>query len=93
MGISLVAYDLLSHVYVVACSGHFCDILSLELPTVLLCYSVNTINLPTNLKYINTLFCLNRIGQETLMDENLADDDIETELAPITVQLAHVQQV
>ncbi|KAK6164172.1 hypothetical protein DH2020_001036 [Rehmannia glutinosa] len=29
---------------------------------------------------------------ETLMEENLADDDIETELAPIAVQLAYVQQ-
>ncbi|GFZ00008.1 SRP72 RNA-binding domain-containing protein [Actinidia rufa] len=39
------------------------------------------------------LLSARRIGQETLMDENLADDDIETELAPITVQLAHVQQL
>lgn len=36
-------------------------------------------------------FC--RIGQETLMDENLADDEIENELAPIAVQLAYVRQV
>ncbi|KAI3449946.1 hypothetical protein Pfo_006611 [Paulownia fortunei] len=34
-----------------------------------------------------------RIGQETLMEENLADDDIEIELAPLAVQLAYVQQV
>ncbi|CAH2042870.1 unnamed protein product [Thlaspi arvense] len=34
-----------------------------------------------------------RIGQETLMEENLADDDVEIELAPITVQLAYVQQL
>ena len=34
-----------------------------------------------------------RIGQETLTEENLADDDIEIELAPIAVQLAYVQQV
>lgn len=27
------------------------------------------------------------------MDENLADDEIELELAPIAVQLAYVQQV
>lgn len=27
------------------------------------------------------------------MDENLADDEIEIELAPIAVQLAYVQQV
>ncbi|PWA86729.1 hypothetical protein CTI12_AA131220 [Artemisia annua] len=31
------------------------------------------------------------IGQETLMDENLADDKIEIELAPVAVQLAYVQ--
>lgn len=34
-----------------------------------------------------------RIGQETLMDESLADDGIEIELAPIAVQLAYVQQL
>ncbi|KAL0418514.1 UNVERIFIED_CONTAM: Signal recognition particle subunit SRP72 [Sesamum radiatum] len=34
-----------------------------------------------------------RIGQETLVEENLADDDIELELAPIAVQLAYVQQI
>lgn len=34
-----------------------------------------------------------RIGQETLMDDNLAEDDIEIELAPIAVQLAYVLQV
>lgn len=34
-----------------------------------------------------------RIGQETLMEENLADDDVEIELAPIAVQIAYVQQV
>lgn len=34
-----------------------------------------------------------RIGQETLMEENAADDAIEIELAPIAVQLAYVQQV
>ncbi|KAL6983831.1 hypothetical protein U1Q18_017205 [Sarracenia purpurea var. burkii] len=39
------------------------------------------------------LLSARRIGQETLMEENLADDDIEIELAPITVQLAHVQQL
>lgn len=36
---------------------------------------------------------LGRVGQETLMDDNLAEDDIEIELAPIAVQLAYVQQV
>ncbi|KAL2507873.1 SRP72 RNA-binding domain [Forsythia ovata] len=34
-----------------------------------------------------------RIGQESLMEENLANDDIEIELAPIAVQLAYVQQI
>lgn len=34
-----------------------------------------------------------RIGQETLLEENLPDDEIEIELAPIAVQLAYVQQV
>lgn len=34
-----------------------------------------------------------RIGQETLTDDNFAEDDIEIELAPIAVQLAYVQQV
>ena len=34
-----------------------------------------------------------RIGQETLMEDNLPDDEIEIELAPIAVQLAYVQQV
>ncbi|KAD3068439.1 hypothetical protein E3N88_36319 [Mikania micrantha] len=39
------------------------------------------------------LLSARRIGQETLMDENLADDEIEIELAPIAVQLAYVQQL
>nr|DAD30298.1 TPA_asm: hypothetical protein HUJ06_009149 [Nelumbo nucifera] len=34
-----------------------------------------------------------RIGQETLMEDNWADDEIELELAPIAVQLAYVRQV
>jgi len=34
-----------------------------------------------------------RIGQEVLMEDNLADDEIELELSPIAVQLAYVQQV
>lgn len=38
-------------------------------------------------------FVLARIGQETLTDDNFADDDIEIELAPIAVQLAYVRQV
>ncbi|GFP80031.1 signal recognition particle subunit srp72 [Phtheirospermum japonicum] len=39
------------------------------------------------------LLSARRIGQETLMEENLADADIELELAPIAVQLAYVQQI
>uniref|UniRef100_A0A2P2IW15 Signal recognition particle subunit SRP72 n=2 Tax=Rhizophora mucronata TaxID=61149 RepID=A0A2P2IW15_RHIMU len=39
------------------------------------------------------LLTARRIGQETLMDDNWADDDIEVELAPIVVQLAYVQQL
>ncbi|XVE92234.1 hypothetical protein REPUB_Repub01dG0079400 [Reevesia pubescens] len=39
------------------------------------------------------LLTARRIGQETLTEENLADDDIEIELAPIVVQLAYVQQL
>ncbi|XP_051142581.1 uncharacterized protein LOC127259346 [Andrographis paniculata] len=39
------------------------------------------------------LLSARRIGQETLMEENLADDDIEIELAPIVVQLAYVQKI
>ncbi|XP_022725659.1 signal recognition particle subunit SRP72-like [Durio zibethinus] len=39
------------------------------------------------------LLTARRIGQETLTEENLADDDIEIELAPIAVQLTYVQQL
>ncbi|KAK8579520.1 hypothetical protein V6N13_142719 [Hibiscus sabdariffa] len=39
------------------------------------------------------LLTARRIGQETLTEENLADDDIENELAPIAVQLAYVHQL
>ncbi|XP_042031974.1 signal recognition particle subunit SRP72-like [Salvia splendens] len=39
------------------------------------------------------LLSARRIGQETLMEENLLDDDIEIELAPIAVQLGYVHQV
>ncbi|KAK9276649.1 hypothetical protein L1049_006185 [Liquidambar formosana] len=39
------------------------------------------------------LLSARRIGQETLMEENLADDEIENELAPIAVQLAYVGQL
>ncbi|XP_020975660.1 signal recognition particle subunit SRP72 isoform X2 [Arachis ipaensis] len=34
-----------------------------------------------------------RIGQEVLMEDNLPDDEIESELAPLAVQLAYVQQL
>lgn len=39
------------------------------------------------------LLSARRIGQETLMDETLADDEIENELSPIAVQLAYVSQL
>ncbi|XP_023541561.1 signal recognition particle subunit SRP72-like [Cucurbita pepo subsp. pepo] len=39
------------------------------------------------------LLSARRIGQETLMEENLPDEDIEIELAPIAVQLAYLQQL
>ncbi|GJX91843.1 hypothetical protein Tco_0345169 [Tanacetum coccineum] len=42
--------------------------------------------------YDSNIF-LDRIGQETLVDESLADDEIQIELESITVQLAYVQQV
>ncbi|XP_028772228.1 signal recognition particle subunit SRP72-like [Neltuma alba] len=39
------------------------------------------------------LLSARRIGQETLMEDNAADDAIEIELSPIAVQLAYVQQL
>ncbi|KAK6930881.1 Signal recognition particle, SRP72 subunit, RNA-binding [Dillenia turbinata] len=39
------------------------------------------------------LLAARRVGQETLMEDNWADDEIEIELAPIAVQLAYVQQL
>ncbi|XP_021745013.1 signal recognition particle subunit SRP72-like [Chenopodium quinoa] len=39
------------------------------------------------------LLSARRVGQESLMEDNWADDDIENELAPIAVQLAYVQQL
>ncbi|KAL5541509.1 hypothetical protein UlMin_009219 [Ulmus minor] len=39
------------------------------------------------------LLSARRIGQETLMEDNLAEDEIEIELAPIAVQLAYVKQL
>ncbi|KAL4576897.1 hypothetical protein LXL04_012997 [Taraxacum kok-saghyz] len=39
------------------------------------------------------LLSARRIGQESLMEDNFPDDEIEIELAPIAVQLAYVQQL
>ncbi|XP_022856184.1 signal recognition particle subunit SRP72-like [Olea europaea var. sylvestris] len=39
------------------------------------------------------LLSARRIGQESLMEENLANDEIEIELAPIAVQLAYVHHI
>ncbi|XP_039120897.1 signal recognition particle subunit SRP72 [Dioscorea cayenensis subsp. rotundata] len=39
------------------------------------------------------LLSARRIGQEALMEDDFADDEIEAELAPIAVQLAYVQQL
>ncbi|GLU06150.1 hypothetical protein SLE2022_232050 [Rubroshorea leprosula] len=39
------------------------------------------------------LLAARRIGQETLTDDNLAEEEIGIELAPIAVQLAYVQQL
>jgi signal recognition particle subunit SRP72 len=39
------------------------------------------------------LLTARRIGQETLTEDNYAEDDVENELAPIATQLAYVQQV
>ncbi|KAI0491285.1 hypothetical protein KFK09_025545 [Dendrobium nobile] len=39
------------------------------------------------------LLSARRIGQEMLMDEDYADEEIESELAPISVQLAYIQQL
>lgn len=43
--------------------------------------------------WMDNLLIFVRIGQETLMEENIPDDEIEIELAPIAVQLAYVKQV
>ncbi|GAB4829315.1 hypothetical protein Ancab_018985 [Ancistrocladus abbreviatus] len=39
------------------------------------------------------LLSAQRLGQATLKEDNFADDEIESELAPIAVQLAYVQQL
>ncbi|XP_068657676.1 uncharacterized protein [Aristolochia californica] len=39
------------------------------------------------------LLSARRIGQEMLMEDDYADDEIESELAPIAVQLAYVRQL
>ncbi|CAH9128624.1 unnamed protein product [Cuscuta epithymum] len=49
-----------------------------------------------NQKYNNAeqlLLSARRIGQEVLMEDNVPDDEIEMKLAPISVQLAFVQQI
>lgn len=43
--------------------------------------------------YTYYLFIFIRIGQESLMEDNWPDEDIENELSPIAVQLGYVQQV
>ncbi|XP_077228829.1 SRP72 RNA-binding domain-containing protein [Tasmannia lanceolata] len=39
------------------------------------------------------LLSARRIGQEMLMEDDYADDEIESELAPVSVQLAYVRQL
>ncbi|KAK1317132.1 hypothetical protein QJS10_CPA05g01909 [Acorus calamus] len=39
------------------------------------------------------LLSARRIGQEALMEEEFAEDEIESELAPVTVQLAYARQL
>lgn len=34
-----------------------------------------------------------RTGQEALLEDGVPEDEVETELAPMAVQLAYVQQV
>jgi len=43
--------------------------------------------------YLLFIFFFIRIGQESLMEDNWPDEDIENELSPIAVQLGYVQQV
>ncbi|KAI3963716.1 hypothetical protein MKW98_021956 [Papaver atlanticum] len=56
----------------------------------------NACSLIERQKYVEAeqqLLSARRIGQETLMEDNWADDEIEMELAPIAVQLAYVRQL
>ncbi|KAI3831549.1 hypothetical protein MKX03_029507 [Papaver bracteatum] len=56
----------------------------------------NACSLIERQKYVEAeqqLLSARRIGQETLMEDNWADDEIEMELAPIAVQLAYVWQL
>ncbi|KAJ0971066.1 hypothetical protein J5N97_019025 [Dioscorea zingiberensis] len=49
-----------------------------------------------NKKYLDAeqlLLSARRIGQEALMEDDFADDEVEAELAPIDVQQAYVQQL
>lgn len=45
--------------------------------------------------FLDTFLCLyaQRLGQEVLVEEEYTKEEIEEELAPISVQLAFVQQV
>lgn len=38
-------------------------------------------------------FLVIRIGQESLIEEEIPEDEIEDELAPISVQLSYLHQV
>ncbi|KAI3933465.1 hypothetical protein MKX01_022044 [Papaver californicum] len=56
----------------------------------------NACSLIERQKYVEAehqLLSARRIGQETLMEDNWDDDEIEMELAPIAVQLAYVRQL
>ncbi|RZC70089.1 hypothetical protein C5167_033208 [Papaver somniferum] len=55
----------------------------------------NACSLIERQKYVEAeqqLLSARRIGQETLMEDNWVDDEIEMELAPIAVKLAYVRQ-
>lgn len=56
-------------------------------------YIVNNILVQKRLPLELTHLSFVRIGQEMLMEEDYAEDEIESELAPIAVQIAYVQQV
>ncbi|WOL08802.1 signal recognition particle subunit SRP72-like [Canna indica] len=56
-------------------------------------YACSLIEKQKYLEAEQQLLSARRIGQEMLMEEDYADDEIETELAPIAVQLAYVKQL